>query len=198
MPIAWSRVNFLSTLEKLFMNDAATEATTPESGPDINPEMAIGRALHFASYIFAMLGGLIMTALTVMTVVSVIGRWLFSAPIFGDFELVEIGTAVSVFLFLPYCHMNRGNVIVDLFLAWTSKTVQTLFDILGSIALSIIAGLLAWRMTIGGFDMFEYNETTYILALPVWGAFPFAVASLVLLALCSAYTAVHDGLRILR
>jgi len=139
-----------------------------------------------------------MTGLTVMVVISVLGRWLISAPIYGDFEMVEMGTAISVFLFLPYCHMSRGNVIVDLFMAWAPKRVQVFLDIVGSVALSLIAGVLAWRMILGGLEMVSDNETTYILALPLWWAFPFAVFSLGLLALCTAYTAVHDGIRIFR
>ena len=158
----------------------------------------IGRALYFSSRMAAILGGLIMTGLTIMVVISVLGRWLISAPIYGDFEMVEMGTAISVFLFLPYCHMNRGNVIVDLFMAWAPKRAQIFLDMIGSMVLSVIAGVLAWRMISGGLEMVEYSETTYILALPLWWAFPFAVASFGLLALCTAYTAIHDGIRIFR
>lgn len=170
---------------------------------DVNQETVdypnpIGRALYLSSRLAAMLGGLIMTALIIMTVLSVLGRWLFSSPIYGDFEMVEMGTAISVMLFLPYCHMNRGNVIVDLFLSWAPKRVQMVFDVLGSVALSVIAALLAWRMVYGGLEMVKYSETTYILALPLWWAFPFAVFSFALLALCTAYTAVYDGLRVIR
>ncbi len=161
-------------------------------------EHAIGRALFFCCRMAAILGGLVMTALTMMVVVSVLGRWLISSPIYGDFEMVEMGTAISVCLFLPYCHMSRGNVIVDLFLGWASKRVQLFFDVIGSLALSVIAGALAWRMVYGGLEMVEYSETTYILALPLWWAFPFTIFSFGLLALCAAYTAVHDGLRMFR
>ena len=161
-------------------------------------ETLIGRALFFSSYMFALLGGLIMAGLVVMVVVSVVGRWLFSAPIYGDFEMVAMGTAVAVFLFLPYCHVKRRNVIVDLFLAWAPKKTQTFFDVLGSVALAAIAGLLTWRMALGGLNAVEYNETTYILALPIWAAYPFAIASFALLTLTSVYTAIHDLMRIYR
>ena len=161
-------------------------------------EYPVGRALHFSSRMAAILGGFIMTGLTIMVVISVLGRWLISSPIYGDFEMVEMGTAISVMLFLPYCHMNRGNVIVDLFLSWAPKRAQIFFDIVGSIALAAIAGMLSWRMVLGGLEMVDYNETTYILALPLWWAFPFAVGSMGLLCVCAVYTAVHDGLRMFR
>ncbi len=162
------------------------------------PADRVGRALFSASYVFALLGGFVMAGLAAMVVVSVLGRWLFSAPIFGDFEMVAFGTAVAVFLFLPYCHMRRGNVIVDLLLSWAPKKVQGFFDMVGSVVLGMIAGVLAWRMTLGGADMFAYSETTYILALPLWWAFPFTVAASGLLALCCLYTAARDLANILR
>lgn len=152
----------------------------------------VGRLLLSISYVFAMVAGLIMTALTIMVVVSVFGRWLFSAPIFGDFEMVAIGTAVAVFLMLPYCHMKRGNVVVDLFMTWAPQKFQMFLDVLGALVLAAISILLAWRMVIGGFDMVEYNEVSYILAIPLWWAFPFGVSSFVLLAACSLYTAFMD------
>ncbi len=156
------------------------------------PADAVGRILLLLAYLLVLCGGFLMAALTVMTVVSVLGRYLFSAPIFGDFELVTMGTAVSVFLFLPYCHLMRGNVVIDLFLSWAPRRVQSLFDALSGILLAVIAGGLAWRMVHGGIDMFRYNEQSYILALPVWPIFPVAVFALALLAVACLYTALRD------
>jgi TRAP-type C4-dicarboxylate transport system permease small subunit len=124
------------------------------------PTDPVGRALHFCSYLLVLLGGLLMTALTVMTVVSVIGRYLFNSPIQGDYELVTTGTAITVFLFLPYCHLQRGNVVVDLFLSWAPRKVQSFFDGASGLLLAAIAGVLAWRMIHGGIDMHRYGEVS--------------------------------------
>lgn len=174
---------------------AGMSNTQPEPNIPSKSLGPIGVFLYKCANAFALLGGLILSGLVVMVVLSVLGRWLFSSPIFGDFEMVALGTAISVFLFLPYCQMNRGNIIVDVFLSWAPKQVQTLLDVAGSIALALIAALLAWRMTMGGIDAVNYNELTYILALPIWWAYPFAVASLILLALISLYMAFLDALR---
>ncbi len=139
-----------------------------------------------------------MAALTVMTVVSVTGRALFSAPIYGDFELIEIGTAVAMFLFLPYCHLMRGNVVVDLFLSWAPKRVQILCDALSGLLLAAIAGGFGWRMVLGSMDMNRYNDVSYILALPTWPGYAMAAAALFLLAVTSVYTAVRDFAEISR
>ena len=83
----------------------------------IQPTDPIGRTLLGLAYVFVLIGSAVMVAVTLMTVISILGRWLFLSPIYGDFELAAIGTAVSVFLFLPYCHLKKGNVIIGLFLA---------------------------------------------------------------------------------
>ena len=162
------------------------------------PGDPVGRALFLCSELLALAGGFLMAGLTVMVVVSVLGRYLLSMPIPGDFELVTMGTAIAVFLFLPYCHLQRGNVVIDLFLSWAPQPVQSAFDALSGILLAAIAGGLCWRMIYGGLDMYQYGETSYILALPVWPIFPVAVLSLALLAVSSLYTAIRDTLEALR
>jgi len=156
------------------------------------PSDPVGRALLFCAYVLILVGGFLMAALTVMSVISVLGRYLFSAPVPGDFELVTMGTAIAVFLFLPYCHLQRGNVVVDLFLSWAPRRVQVLFDAASGLLLAVIAGVLSWRMVYGAIDMHQYNEVSYILALPIWPIFPFAVLALALLAVSCLYTAVRD------
>lgn len=162
------------------------------------PADPVGRALFFCSYIFVLAGGFLMATLTIMTVVSVFCRYLFSVPIPGDFELVTMGTAIAVFLFLPYCHLQRGNIVVDLFLSWAPRKVQVFFDGLSGLLLAAIAGGLAWRMIYGGLDMHRYNDVSYILALPTWPVFAVAAPALLLLAASCVYTAGRDFREIAR
>lgn len=166
------------------MAEIQTEATRPAD--------PVGRGLFFCSYILVLIGGFTMAALVAMTVVSVLGRYFLSSPIFGDFELVEMGTAIAMFLFLPYCHLMRGNVVVDLFLSWAPKRVQTFCDALGALLLAALAGGFGWRMALGAQDMQKYNDVSYILALPTWPMYAIAAPALALLSVCCLYTAVRD------
>ena len=59
-----------------------------------------GRALYRISVVVAVFGGLSLLGIMLLTVASVVGRELFGSPIPGDFEMVEIWCAVSVFAFL--------------------------------------------------------------------------------------------------
>ena len=57
--------------------------------------------LKRVSMSFALLGGLIMLCLAIITVASIIGRTFFGQSVEGDYELTEVGLAMAVFLFLP-------------------------------------------------------------------------------------------------
>ena len=152
----------------------------------------LGRALHGLSAGLAVLGGAVLVALIVMTCVSILGRALFSAPIPGDFELVEIGCAIAVFAFLPYCQMTRGNVVVDFFTAGVSTRRRASLDLAANTLFTLIAGLLTWRAVLGGLDLHRYQETTMVLAVPLWWGFVPAVLCLAVLTLVSAYTVLRS------
>ena len=148
----------------------------------------VGRALHRAATGVAVLGGLVLFALTLLTVISVVGRAAFSAPIQGDFELVELGMAVAIFSFLPYCQIVRGNVIVDLFTSRARPRTRALLDGIGNLLYTAIAALLTWRVALGGMEIRSYRETTMVLQVPVWWGYVPAVAFLAFLTVVCAYT----------
>ena len=77
------------------------------------PNAAVSRWLDSVCRVLATLGALILVTLALITVISVSGRYLFGHAISGDFEMVEVGCAMAVSLFLPYCQLQNGNVIVD-------------------------------------------------------------------------------------
>lgn len=149
-------------------------------------------ALHGLASLFAVSAGLLLCVLATLTVVSVVGRNLFTLPIPGDFEIVAMGTAVCVMLCLPWCQLQRGQVKVDLFLDHASPLFTGVLDAIGGLLCALIAALFAWRMTLGFVDALRDHDVTVILGLPLWWTYPFAVASFALLAACCFYTAWSD------
>jgi TRAP-type C4-dicarboxylate transport system permease small subunit len=152
-------------------------------------ERPLGPALLGACRWTAIAGGAVLLAITLLTVASVVLREVTGRPIPGDFELVEIGCAVAVFAFLPYCQMIGGNVLVEFVTARAPVRVQAALDALAQLAYTLIAALLAWRLALGGADLKAYGETTMVLGVPVWWAFVPIVPTTVLLALACAHTA---------
>ena len=131
-----------------------------------------GQAVLSLSRAWAILGGLVLVAMLLMTVLSVAMRATLGFPIPGDYELVEIGTALAAFAFLPYCHQAGGNVLVDVFTNRAPERFKRGLGALSSLALALIGLVLLWQMTKGGYDFYRHHEVTTNLELPRWWAFP--------------------------
>jgi TRAP-type C4-dicarboxylate transport system permease small subunit len=119
----------------------------------------------------AWFGGLVLTLIALLSVASIAGRSLSGfglGPVPGDFELVEAGTALAVFCFLPWAHLRRGHATVDLFWnafpAWLQRVLETLSDAL----MLVLWVLLVWRMGVAMADYRGNGEVTFILQFPVW------------------------------
>lgn len=150
------------------------------------------RALLAASKVFAYAGGFVLICLVLMIVASIFGRGFFAYPIPGDFELVELGSAMVVVLFLPYCQITRNNVSLDMFVHRMSARALSITDALGNLLLALVAGVLAWRSALGGIELYETRDVTSLLQIPLWLAFPIIVASFVLLVLVSVLNLMTD------
>lgn len=149
---------------------------------------AIERAIRRACVVLALFGGLVLAAIMLMMGVSILGRALFSAPVPGDFELVELGTGVAIFCFLPYCQLTRGNVLVDIFTAGLPPRAKSGLDLIGNILYTLLAGLLAWQLLHGGLEIRSYQETTMVLQVPIWLGYIPAVIGMGILTLACAFT----------
>ena len=138
----------------------------------------------------AILGGIVLVLITVLTVVSIGGRSLISLglrPIPGDFELVEVGTGFAVFAFLPWCQLVRGRATVDLFATFFPASVNRLIDLVTELLMTAVIVLVAWRLWYGMLDKIRYQETTFILQYPVWWGYAAAMAALVVAVIVSFY-----------
>ena len=150
------------------------------------------RVIAALARIWALFGGGVLLAVMVMTVASVVLRATTGRPILGDFELVEMGTAIAAFAFLPYCQQTRGNVLVDFFTQGAPERLKSGLAALASLLLLLLALLLLWRMSLGGLDFHRFREETTNLGIPRWWAFPPILISLALLALTALATLVED------
>ena len=154
----------------------------------IKPNNNFGYILNKASRYFAIFGGFILLIAVLISVFSIFGRVVFSSPILGDFELVEIACAVAIGSFLPLCHLRNGNVIVDFITAKLSKNKINLLDAISSLIFGLVALFFSSRMILGANDMYVYQEETMLLAFPIWIPFLPVIASFFLLTICCFYT----------
>lgn len=131
----------------------------------------MNKFIYGLSRAMAWFGALVLTAIALTSVVSIVGRALSGfglGPVPGDFELVEAGTALAVFCFLPWCHLKGGHAVVDMFWSAYPPTLQRALIVLTDALMLGVWLLLVWRM---GVMMLEYRhnaEVTFILQMPVW------------------------------
>lgn len=144
----------------------------------------------------ALFGGVLLVALSVTVVISVTLRsdLVGSAGIPGDFELVQMATAIAAFCFLPWCQLKRGNIFVDTFTLKLPQRWQHRIDALWDIVYGLVMVLISWRLAVGARAAYATGENSMVLQVPSY--LPIALCS-VLAALVAASAAV-SALRLTR
>ena len=144
--------------------------------------------------------GVVLTAMAMMSAYSIVGRAVTGKPIQGDFELVQVGCAICVGLFLPICQLRGGNIIVDFFTSRASDRTRGMLDTIGALLVAVMMALITWRTGVGMLSTKAAGETSMIMGVPLWwgyaGMLP-GLAVTVLAALVSARKALasHDGVK---
>ena len=174
----------------------------------VETQNRIGRGVEALAKRWAILGGTLLVALSVMTVVSIIGRALTGyglGPVPGDYELVANGCAIAIFAFLPWCQLRRGHVTVDIFINRLSSRAVAVFGCLGDALVLVVSAVIARQLYLGWGEKFPYGsnalrdalamgykpffaETTYELQIPVWMPYTAALIGAVLMVIVAAYT----------
>jgi TRAP-type C4-dicarboxylate transport system permease small subunit len=101
------------------------------------------RFLVLLARISAVLAGILLTFITVMTCASIVGRELLGSAITGDFELSGAATGAAIAMFMPWCQAKRGNIIVDFFTANCSEKANGVMDRFGALLLAFCFAALA-------------------------------------------------------
>lgn len=147
--------------------------------------------LSLLARVCAVLAGAILTIITLVTCVSLIGRNTIGTTLVGDYELTAAAAGAAVAMFLPWCQLRRENIIVDFFTARLSPAVNSQLDRVGSLILGAVMLLLAWRTTIGGMSAFRSNSTTMMLGFPEWIVYAAMVPPIVLTGVIALVQTVY-------
>ncbi len=141
------------------------------------------RILEALAKLCAIVAGVLLTTITLMTCVSLIGRNTTGWTIVGDFELSGSAAGAAIALFLPWCQLRRGNIIVDFFTTRASAAAQQRLDRLGALLMAGVMALLCWRTFVGGLSAWKAQSGSMMLGFPEWIVYTFMVPPL---ALCAA------------
>lgn len=118
----------------------------------------------------ALFGGGILVLVVLVNVLATLLNAL-TIGFAGDFELTEMGIAITVFCFLPLCQRDGAHVAADIFTQGLGAGVRTFLQHIATFISLLIALMLLWRMSYGFIDQWQYGYQTAILQLPHWAAY---------------------------
>ena len=179
------------------------------------------RLIYFLARFTAVIGGLVLMALVLMTTASIIGRTvnkMLHSPFFqekltglsqglidmgigeinGNYELLEAGVAFAIFSFLPICQYYGAHATVDVFTSFLPARVNRWIMAFWEVVLAAVIVLIIWRLYEGMQRYLGNGETTLFLQFPVWWAYAASFASGVIASVVSVYCAVSRVIEAIR
>lgn len=114
----------------------------------------------------ALLAGLVLLALTLLTVVDVVLRYFFNAPFRGSLEATEYAMALIVFLSLAWCGAAGGHIAVDLLDRWLDRPSLRWLPGLISLTGAVLFAVVAWQLAVEAFIGFK--QVSNMLRWPHW------------------------------
>jgi TRAP-type C4-dicarboxylate transport system permease small subunit len=114
-----------------------------------------------------LLAASVLMLLMIITFIDVLGRYLFSAPLPGAFELTEIMMAMLIFAGLPLVLRANQHVSVNLIVGILSPKILHLQRLITQAIMAVVLAVMAWRMWIKAAEMLEQGDETAYLLLPI-------------------------------
>lgn len=173
------------------------------------------------SRVMAWLGGAVLSALVLITCLSILGRlanaflhgptaqaWapglanrlldLGIGPIRGDFELVEAGMAFAIFAFLPLCQITGSHASVDVFTAGLSARANRLLTWAIDVVFAAVMVLIAVQLAGGMAARHASGQTTFLIEFPIWWAYALSLTGAAVAACVAVYLAAMRTLELLQ
>ncbi|ASP21173.1 tripartite ATP-independent periplasmic transporter, DctQ component [Antarctobacter heliothermus] len=160
--------------------------------------------------IMALMGGVVLILLVLITCISILGRvvntalhsalmmsvapglatWLIDAgvgAIRGSYELVEAGMAFCIFAFIPFCQVTMGHASVDIFTNALPTRANRLLELLISVLFAVALVTIAIQLNAGMLRKLSSGQTSLLLEFPVWWAYAASLVGAALAAVTSVY-----------
>ncbi|MBE1297941.1 TRAP transporter small permease [Phycobacter azelaicus] len=160
----------------------------------------------------AILGGMVLVLLILLTCLSIIGRllngvlhgdfmqglapdlsnWLINyiGPINGDFEMVEAGVAFAIFAFIPLCQITSGHASVDVVANAFPRKVNRFLRMVIAILFAGVLGLITVKLADGMIGKYHNGETSFLLEFPTWWAYAASLFGATMAAIVGIYMAI--------
>lgn len=150
------------------------------------------RFLRRWTHAMAVVGGLAVAALILVTVADVIGRQ-FGLAVKGAYDLARVLGAVAMACALPLTKAMKGHIAIEFFFHKLGPRGRTATDTLMRLVLLAIFALLAWQFARQGWNFLRSGEGTATLHLPVFWVPWLASLACVVTAGVTLWHLLHPG-----
>lgn len=143
------------------------------------------RVFRIMGYAAGIVGALMM----ILSVVNVIARQLFTAPVFGTVEIVSYAGLLLGAFALAYNEIGDGNITMTLLTDNMKPAPKNVCELLTSLLAAVFYGAISYRYFAEVFLTLSKRTVTQTVGIPMWiinliMAIGFAVAALALLLKC--------------
>lgn len=110
---------------------------------------------------------LLIFAIMALTVVDVVGRYGFNAPVQGSIEAIELMLGVLVYMAIPLASARAEHIRIDLLDYLLGPEAQRVQRLIGSAASAVVMAFLAWRLFERGAQFAQFRDTSSHLGVPL-------------------------------
>lgn len=162
-----------------------SERFEPESAAEPKELPAFAVRIELA---LTTVSGIILFGTMCMTVVDVLGRYFFSAPLGFAFEMTELMMAVTIFLAFSGVTLRGEHINVGLFDGLFVGRMAAFREAVISLFFVVAIGFICWRMFLFAGRLESYGDTTHVLKIHIY---PFAYVGVFGLAMAALAAAVR-------
>lgn len=119
------------------------------------------------SYILSRLGCVALCSMMGLTVVDVLGRYVFNSPILGAFEITSFLVSILVFSFLGYAQSQKAHVTVDILVNAFSEKAQSVVKLINYTIALFIMILISWKGFEKAVESMETGDSPMNLPVPI-------------------------------
>ena len=124
----------------------------------------LGNALEI---LLGAISGTVLFVMMMITAVDVAGRYLFSRPLAGGFELTEMMLAALIYCGLPLVSARREHIVIDTFDPLFSRRLKRGLDMVAEVVCAVALAGVGFLIFLRAGRVVEYGDTTSVLKLPL-------------------------------
>ncbi len=117
--------------------------------------------------VLEILSATLLFVMMALTFVDVIGRYVFTAPVFGAAEMIQFLLAMTIFGGLSLINASDSHITVELFEPWLKRRMPRLQPIMVQSFSVMVMAIIAWQLTVFAIESHELGSFTVVLEWPL-------------------------------